>query len=221
MRGRGSELQLLLRPPRPSSCVLASPSFPARRAHAPLRALPSLARPGAQTVLRLRLASSRRARRECHGGFLRPVPAHGLRGRRQRGTVGASEAERGERGSAMLALERSLLRGFFSSAESQEWKQGEISATGEGWDELKPRWRLPAPRAAVSGAGEVLCLISPEGRGRPGPLPVSRCPGWCCGCCRSRCGHGLSASVLLDSSSRCFSRLPRAVKSLWRKRDVS
>ncbi|XP_042668406.1 tetratricopeptide repeat protein 27 [Centrocercus urophasianus] len=32
----------------------------------------------------------------------------------------------------MLALERSLLRGFLSAAESQKWKQGEISATESG-----------------------------------------------------------------------------------------
>ncbi|XP_021248144.1 tetratricopeptide repeat protein 27 isoform X1 [Numida meleagris] len=32
----------------------------------------------------------------------------------------------------MLALERSLLRGFLSAAESPEWKQGEISATESG-----------------------------------------------------------------------------------------
>ncbi|OXB71969.1 UNVERIFIED_CONTAM: hypothetical protein H355_003571 [Colinus virginianus] len=35
-------------------------------------------------------------------------------------------------GSAMLALERSLLRGFLSAAESLQWKQGEISATDSG-----------------------------------------------------------------------------------------
>ncbi|OXB65438.1 hypothetical protein ASZ78_005065 [Callipepla squamata] len=35
-------------------------------------------------------------------------------------------------GSAMLALERSLLRGFLSAAESLQWKQGEISATESG-----------------------------------------------------------------------------------------
>lgn len=169
-------------PPRPSSCALASvgfsaraplsPSCPARRAHAPPRSILSLARPGAWTVPRLRHASSRRARRECHGGFLRPLPAHGLRGRWQRGAVGASEVESGERGSAMLALERSLLRGFLSAAESQEWKQGEISATGEGWDELRPRWRLPAPRAAASGAGEVPCAHQPRGEGAAGACPA-------------------------------------------------
>lgn len=174
-----------------------------------------------ETVPRLRLASSRRARRECHGGFLRPLPAHGLRGRRQSGAVGASEAERGERGSAMLALERSLLRGFLSAAESQKWKQGEISATGEGWDEPKPRWRLSAPRAAVSGLGRSFASSAQRRGGGRALCCVSRCLGWRCGCCRSRCGHGLSASVLRDSSSRCFPRLSRAVKSLWRKRNVS
>lgn len=31
----------------------------------------------------------------------------------------------------MLALERALLRGFLSAAESLEWKQGDVSAAGE------------------------------------------------------------------------------------------
>lgn len=47
-------------PPRPSSCALVSPSFPACRAHAPPRALSFLARPGAWTV------------RPCRACALRP-----------------------------------------------------------------------------------------------------------------------------------------------------
>lgn len=102
----------------------------------------------------------------------------------------------------MLALERSLLRGFLSAAESLEWKQGEVAAAGEGRSRLggegeEGAWpflwvsgtptSLPVPGRAGAAAGGSLCPPSsrpvcplpgsggllPAPRGGGGPLGLS------------------------------------------------
>lgn len=83
----------------------------------------------------------------------------------------------------MLALERSLLRGFLSAAESLEWKQGEVAAAGEGrsrpgggkvpgrcYGYSEPPTSPPAPGRARAAAGGSLHRRPLRGRSCP-PLP--------------------------------------------------
>lgn len=64
----------------------------------------------------------------------------------------------------MMALERSLLRGFLSAAGSLEWKQGELAAAGEG------RSRPGAGRVRGRYCGYAEPPVSPPASGSVGAV---------------------------------------------------
>lgn len=66
----------------------------------------------------------------------------------------------------MLALERSLLRGFLSAAESLEWKQGEVAAAGEG--RSRPGWGRGGGKVPGRCCGYPEPPTSPLASGRAG-----------------------------------------------------
>lgn len=62
----------------------------------------------------------------------------------------------------MLALERSLLRGFLGAAESLEWKQGEVASAGEGGPGPAGGRRPAVVRGRSVGSRHHQCLRRPQ-----------------------------------------------------------